>query len=173
MVKQSPAQSARKFDSILISCFPAFSYFEKNSINDPRKTARREKLPELLAYCGRKILPALRTGKHPNKTAVLLSFHAFCRRPYSLRRTVLENHQIPALPPGKTNLRISRRKTATVCRTGKTLYSTVYFFIAHHRIYQTRIRTTILKGLLIFVINGFSMLILLLGLIALSFLMIH
>jgi hypothetical protein len=53
------------------------------------------------------------------------------------------------------------------------LYSMIYFFIAHHRVYQTKKRITILKGLLIFGINSICMLLLLLSLIAMSFLMIH
>lgn len=53
------------------------------------------------------------------------------------------------------------------------VYSMVYFFIAHHKVYQTKKRITILKGFLIFLVNLLCMLILLLGLIGLSFLMIH
>lgn len=53
------------------------------------------------------------------------------------------------------------------------VYSMVYFFIAHHQVYQTKKRITILKGFLIFLVNLLCMLILLLGLIGLSFLMIH
>lgn len=53
------------------------------------------------------------------------------------------------------------------------IYSAIYFFIAHHRIYETQKRITLLKGFLIFCTNSFCMLILLLGLLGLSFLMIH
>lgn len=53
------------------------------------------------------------------------------------------------------------------------IYSMVYFFIAHHKVYQTTKRVTILKGFLIFLTNSICMSILLLGLLGLSFLMIH
>ena len=53
------------------------------------------------------------------------------------------------------------------------IYSMVYFFVAHHRVYETKKRITIVKGFLIFIVNSLCMLILLIGLLGLSFLMIH
>lgn len=53
------------------------------------------------------------------------------------------------------------------------LYLSVYFFIAHHRVYETRKRTSILKGIVLFIINSFGLFVMLLILLSISFLMIH
>jgi len=52
-------------------------------------------------------------------------------------------------------------------------YLCVYFFIAHHKVYETRKRTSILKGIILFMINSFGLFIMLLALVSISFLMIH
>jgi hypothetical protein len=52
-------------------------------------------------------------------------------------------------------------------------YLCVYFFIAHHKVYETRKRTSILKGILLFMINSFGLFVMLLVLLYISFLMIH
>lgn len=52
-------------------------------------------------------------------------------------------------------------------------YLCVYFFIAHHKVYETRKRISILNGILLFIINSFGLLILLIALVSISFLMIH
>lgn len=56
----------------------------------------------------------------------------------------------------------------TIC-----VYSMVYFFIAHHKIYESKKRLTLLKGICLLIINGICLFILLIGLVALSFWMIH
>lgn len=52
-------------------------------------------------------------------------------------------------------------------------YLCIYFFIAHHRVYETRKRISILKGILLFILNSFGLFIMLLALVSTSFLMIH
>jgi hypothetical protein len=52
-------------------------------------------------------------------------------------------------------------------------YLCIYFFIAHNKVYETRKRTSILKGILLFMINSFGLFIMLLVLLFISFLMIH
>lgn len=53
------------------------------------------------------------------------------------------------------------------------VYMFIYFFVAHYRIYETKKRMTILKGLLLFITNCIGILFLLLVLVSISFLMIH
>lgn len=52
-------------------------------------------------------------------------------------------------------------------------YLCLYFFIAHHKVYETRKRVSILKGVLLFVINSIGLSVMLLVLVYISFLMIH
>jgi hypothetical protein len=52
-------------------------------------------------------------------------------------------------------------------------YLCIYFFIAHHRVYETTKRISILKGILLFILNSFGLFIMLLALVYISFLMIH
>ncbi|MEF9478725.1 hypothetical protein OWR28_14360 [Chryseobacterium sp. 1B4] len=52
-------------------------------------------------------------------------------------------------------------------------YVTAYLFIAHHRVYKTRKRTSILNGSLLFIINHIGLIMMLLILIYLSFLTLH
>ncbi len=54
-----------------------------------------------------------------------------------------------------------------------TIYSIIYFFFAHHRVYESRKRITVLTGISLFIVNAFGIFILLMGLVAISFLMIH
>ena len=54
-----------------------------------------------------------------------------------------------------------------------SLYICAYFFIAHHKVYETRKRISILKGILLFMINSFGLLVMLIALMSISFLMIH
>ncbi|WP_292010035.1 DUF3667 domain-containing protein [Chryseobacterium sp.] len=54
-----------------------------------------------------------------------------------------------------------------------TIYISLYFFIAHHRVYETRKRISILKGMLLFIINSIGLTIMLLALLYASFIMIH
>ena len=54
-----------------------------------------------------------------------------------------------------------------------SIYSILYFFIAHHRVYENKKRFTILKGILLFLINTVCIFILLIGLVVMSFLLIH
>lgn len=53
------------------------------------------------------------------------------------------------------------------------IYSLAYFFFAHHRVYESRKRVTIIKGISLFIVNAIGIFILLMGLVATSFLMIH
>ncbi|WP_419869650.1 DUF3667 domain-containing protein [Chryseobacterium sp. CT-SW4] len=57
--------------------------------------------------------------------------------------------------------------------TGMLIYMSLYFFIAHHRVYETRKRVSILKGMLLFIINSIGLTIMLLILLYTSFIMIH
>lgn len=52
-------------------------------------------------------------------------------------------------------------------------YSIFYFFRAHYKVYENSKSTTFLKGLSLFIINTICLAILLVGLFAISFLMIH
>lgn len=54
-----------------------------------------------------------------------------------------------------------------------TIYMCIYFFIAHHGVYETRRRTSILKGSLLFIVNFFGLLIMLIILACVSFLTMH
>lgn len=53
------------------------------------------------------------------------------------------------------------------------IYSLTYFFIAHHRVYESRKRVTIITGMSLFIVNAIGILILLIGLFITSFLLIH
>ncbi|MBB4807665.1 succinate dehydrogenase flavin-adding protein (antitoxin of CptAB toxin-antitoxin module) [Chryseobacterium defluvii] len=53
------------------------------------------------------------------------------------------------------------------------IYTCVYFFIAHHRVYESSKRVSILKGSLLFIINFIGLTIMLLVLMYLSFVMLH
>lgn len=53
------------------------------------------------------------------------------------------------------------------------VYSMLYFFIAHRNVYEYRIKSTILKGIGIFIINTFLLLIFAIGLVMVSILFIH
>ena len=54
-----------------------------------------------------------------------------------------------------------------------TIYSIAYFFIAHHHVYESRKRVTVITGISLFVVNAIGIFILLTGLVVISFLMIH
>ncbi|MDR6463551.1 DUF3667 domain-containing protein [Chryseobacterium sediminis] len=56
---------------------------------------------------------------------------------------------------------------------GLSAYMTIYFFVAHHRVYETKKRTSILKGLLLFIINYIGLLLMFMVLVYLSFIMLH
>ena len=53
------------------------------------------------------------------------------------------------------------------------IYSILYFFIAHYRVYGSKKRFTILKGIALLFINSICLFILLIALVATSFLLIH
>lgn len=53
------------------------------------------------------------------------------------------------------------------------VYLSIYFFVAHHRVYETKKRISIFKGALLFIINSFGLMLMLIGLLYISFLMIH
>jgi len=53
------------------------------------------------------------------------------------------------------------------------IYASIYFFIAHHRFYATRKRSSIFLGIIIFFINSITFSILLLILTSISLLLIH
>ncbi|MCE4065587.1 DUF3667 domain-containing protein [Chryseobacterium gleum] len=52
-------------------------------------------------------------------------------------------------------------------------YMTIYFFVAHHRVYETKKRISILKGSLLFIVNYIGLLLMFLVLMYLSFIMLH
>lgn len=56
---------------------------------------------------------------------------------------------------------------------GLGLYMTVYFFAAHHRVYETKKRISILKGSLLFIINYVGLIMMFMVLMYLSFIMLH
>jgi hypothetical protein len=57
--------------------------------------------------------------------------------------------------------------------TALLLYSMMYFFIAHHRVYHTHGVISFIIGIILFTINFFAFMILVTGLALVSFLMIH
>ncbi|MGE8511391.1 MAG: hypothetical protein ACN6N7_01730, partial [Chryseobacterium culicis] len=56
---------------------------------------------------------------------------------------------------------------------GLGLYMTIYFFVAHHRVYETKKRISILKGSLLFIINYIGLILMFMILMYLSFIMLH
>lgn len=56
---------------------------------------------------------------------------------------------------------------------GLGLYMTIYFFVAHHRVYETKKRISILKGSLLFIINYIGLIVMFMILMYLSFIMLH
>ncbi|PKF74713.1 DUF3667 domain-containing protein [Chryseobacterium sp. PMSZPI] len=53
------------------------------------------------------------------------------------------------------------------------VYMSVYFFVAHHRVYDTKKSTSILKGMALFIVNSIGILIMFLILLYVSFWMMH
>ena len=53
-----------------------------------------------------------------------------------------------------------------------TIYALIYFFLAHHRVYHARKKFSVFIGVILFFINFFAFSFLLVGLMALSFLML-
>ncbi|MBP1164604.1 MULTISPECIES: DUF3667 domain-containing protein [unclassified Chryseobacterium] len=53
------------------------------------------------------------------------------------------------------------------------IYMTVYLFLSHYRVYETKKRTSILKGSLLFIINSIGLMLMFMILIYLSFLTLH
>ncbi|NIF07889.1 DUF3667 domain-containing protein [Chryseobacterium sp. Tr-659] len=53
------------------------------------------------------------------------------------------------------------------------LYTSVYFFVAHHRVYESSKRMSILKGITLFIINSIGIVLMLLVLMYTSFIMMH
>ena len=53
------------------------------------------------------------------------------------------------------------------------VYTCIYFFIAHHRTYESKKRTSIIKGIILFLINLIGLLIMLCILIYVSLIMLH
>ncbi|EJL72064.1 DUF3667 domain-containing protein [Chryseobacterium populi] len=62
---------------------------------------------------------------------------------------------------------------STLFSMALTVYLAIYFFVAHHRVYETKKRISIFKGSLLFIINSFGLMLMLIGLLYISFLMIH
>ena len=56
---------------------------------------------------------------------------------------------------------------------GLLVYMMAYFFVAHHRVYETKKRVSILKGFLLFLVNNIGLFLMFLILTYLSFLMLH
>lgn len=54
-----------------------------------------------------------------------------------------------------------------------SVYSMVYFFIAHHKVYHTHGAVSFIIGIILFMINFFAFMLLVIGLALVSFLMIH
>jgi len=61
----------------------------------------------------------------------------------------------------------------TLVFSGLSLYMIVYFFVAHHRVYETKKRISILKGFLLFIVNYIGLMLMFLALMYLSFVMLH
>lgn len=57
--------------------------------------------------------------------------------------------------------------------TAIIIYTFIYFFIAHHRVYETRRRMSILKGSVLFIVNFIGLLMMFVLLIYISFMMMH
>ncbi|SDH52354.1 Protein of unknown function [Chryseobacterium taeanense] len=60
-----------------------------------------------------------------------------------------------------------------LCYVAAFIYIFVYFFIAHHRVYESSRSSSIIKGILIFIVNFFGILCMLLLLMYISFIMMH
>lgn len=56
---------------------------------------------------------------------------------------------------------------------GLAAYMTIYFFAAHHKVYETKKRISILKGSLLFIVNYIGLILMFLVLMYLSFIMLH
>ncbi|KMQ59288.1 hypothetical protein ACM46_19335 [Chryseobacterium angstadtii] len=57
--------------------------------------------------------------------------------------------------------------------TALFFYTSIYFFVAHHRVYESRKRTSILKGMILFIINYLGIMFMLMILMYISFMMMH
>ncbi|NML58664.1 DUF3667 domain-containing protein [Chryseobacterium sp. RJ-7-14] len=62
---------------------------------------------------------------------------------------------------------------STIIYTGAIGYMLIYFFIAHHRVYENSRSISVIKGISLFIINSFALLCMLLLLIYTSFRMMH
>jgi hypothetical protein len=60
-----------------------------------------------------------------------------------------------------------------LCYVAAVIYIFVYFFIAHHRVYESSRSSSIIKGILIFMVNFFGILCMLLLLMYISFILMH
>lgn len=57
--------------------------------------------------------------------------------------------------------------------TALLLYTSIYFFVAHHRVYENSKRMSILKGISLFIINSIGIMLMLMVLMYVSFIMMH
>lgn len=56
---------------------------------------------------------------------------------------------------------------------GIVIYMTAYFFVAHYKVYETKKRISILKGILLFIVNNIGLFLMFLILTYLSFITLH
>jgi hypothetical protein len=81
---------------------------------------------------------------------------------------ILANHLVSVLPSYKVLTLIFG-----LCYTALFFYTSAYFFIAHHRVYENSKRISILKGSILFIINFIGLLLMLMILTYISFIMMH
>ncbi|WP_370897527.1 DUF3667 domain-containing protein [Chryseobacterium gossypii] len=77
--------------------------------------------------------------------------------------------RITAVLPDNTLLKL----IFALASTALFFYMCIYFFVAHHRVYETRKRMSILKGSLLFIVNFIGLLAMFILLIYASFFMLH
>lgn len=81
---------------------------------------------------------------------------------------ILGNHLVSVLPDYKILTFITG-----LCYITLFFYTSVYFFIAHHRVYENSKRISILKGSILFIINFIGILFMLMILSYISFVIMH
>ncbi|MBT2622593.1 MULTISPECIES: DUF3667 domain-containing protein [Chryseobacterium] len=81
---------------------------------------------------------------------------------------ILGSHLVSVLPSYKVLTLIFG-----LCYTALFFYTSAYFFIAHHRVYENSKRISILKGSILFIVNFIGLLLMLMILTYISFIMMH
>lgn len=81
---------------------------------------------------------------------------------------ILGTHLVSILPDYKVVTLITG-----LCFTALFFYTSAYFFIAHHRVYENSKRISILKGSILFIVNFIGLLIMLMILTYISFVTMH